>query len=82
MPATTKMQHPGRRGGGPDISHHREDFRMPRNGRMPAIDADGHILERRDDIAKYLDSGYRKRHGPLVPGGQPWDTEMSGTLGM
>jgi hypothetical protein len=55
---------------------------MPRNGQMPAIDADGHILERREDIAKYLDRAYRKRPGPLAPGGQPWDTEMGGTLGM
>jgi hypothetical protein len=55
---------------------------MARNGNIPAIDADGHILERREDIARYLDGDYRGRQGPLAPGGQPWDTEMGGKLGM
>ena len=54
---------------------------MARNG-IPAIDADGHILERREDVAKYLEGDYRHRDGPLAPGGQPWDTELSGKLGM
>jgi predicted TIM-barrel fold metal-dependent hydrolase len=54
---------------------------MARDGRMPAIDADGHILERRQDIAKYLAADWKGRHdGALWPGGQPWDTEMQGKL--
>jgi predicted TIM-barrel fold metal-dependent hydrolase len=55
---------------------------MVRDGRMPAIDADGHILERRQDIVKYLADDWQGRHdGALWPGGQPWDTELKGTLG-
>lgn len=55
---------------------------MARNGQIPAIDADGHILERRQDIAKYLDDDWKGRHdASLWPGGQPWDTEMQGKLG-
>lgn len=54
---------------------------MARNGQIPAIDADGHILERRQEIAKYLDGDYAKRGDSLWPGGQPWDTELSGKLG-
>ena len=55
---------------------------MARNGQIPAIDADGHILERRQDIAKYLDGDWQGRHdASLWPGGQPWDTEMQGKLG-
>jgi uncharacterized protein len=51
------------------------------NGKLTAIDADGHFLERRDDIAAYLDPEWRHRESPLWPGGQPWDTELGGKLG-
>jgi predicted TIM-barrel fold metal-dependent hydrolase len=53
---------------------------MARNGQIPAIDCDGHILERRKDIAKYLDGKFRGRE-QVYPGGQPWDTNMNGKLG-
>ena len=53
---------------------------MARNGQIPAIDSDGHILERQQDIAKYIDAKYRERH-QFWPGGQSWDIELNGTLG-
>ena len=55
---------------------------MARNGRVAAIDADGHILERSSDIARYLEGDFAGRKGQLWPGGQPWDTDLGGTLGM
>ncbi len=48
--------------------------------KIPVIDADGHIMERTDEIKKYLDSKYASRPTSLWPGGQPWDTELSGKL--
>jgi len=45
-----------------------------------AIDADGHILERQDEIRKYLDDRWSRRDTSLWPGGQPWDLELSGKL--
>jgi hypothetical protein len=45
-----------------------------------AIDADGHILERQDEIRPYLDDRWRNRPTGLWPNGQPWDTEMQGKL--
>ena len=53
---------------------------MARNGQIPAVDSDGHFLERSQDIAKYLEGRFRGRDH-LTPGGQPWDTELGGTLG-
>jgi predicted TIM-barrel fold metal-dependent hydrolase len=47
---------------------------------IPAIDADGHILERQDEIRKYLDSRWANRESALWPGGQTWDLELSGKL--
>lgn len=47
---------------------------------IPAIDADGHILERPDEIRKYLDKRWSGRESPLWPGGQPWDTQLGGKL--
>jgi uncharacterized protein len=48
---------------------------------LPAIDADGHILERRDEIMNYLDPRWHNRHTPLWPGCQPWDSTLQETLG-
>jgi predicted TIM-barrel fold metal-dependent hydrolase len=45
-----------------------------------AIDADGHIFERPDEIRPYLDKRWSNRTTNLWPGGQPWDTELSGKL--
>ncbi len=45
-----------------------------------AIDADGHILERQDEIRPYLDDPWKNRETALWPGGQPWDTNMGGKL--
>lgn len=53
---------------------------MARNGQIPAIDSDGHFLERRQDIAKYVTDKFQGREH-LWPGGQIWDIEMKGTLG-
>lgn len=48
--------------------------------KIAAIDADGHIMERQDEIKKYLDAKWANRPTSLWPGGQPWDTELSGKL--
>ena len=48
--------------------------------RDPVIDADGHILERSQDVWKYIEAPWSKRRGGLWPGGHPWDTELFGTL--
>ncbi|MGY9004816.1 MAG: amidohydrolase family protein [Alphaproteobacteria bacterium] len=47
---------------------------------IPAIDADGHILERQDEIRKYMDAPWSGRTTNLWPGGQPWDNELSGDI--
>lgn len=47
---------------------------------IPAIDADGHILELQSEISPYLDDRWNGRHTSLWPGGQPWDTELRGKL--
>ncbi len=47
---------------------------------IPAIDADGHILEQQSEVRNYLDDRWRGRQTPLWPGGQPWDTQLSGKL--
>jgi predicted TIM-barrel fold metal-dependent hydrolase len=49
-------------------------------GTIRAIDADGHIFERQDEIRKYLDSRWAKRDTAMWPGGQPWDLEICGKL--
>ena len=55
---------------------------MAGNGTIAAIDADGHILERAADIASYLEGDFAGRKGAMWPGGQPWDADLGGKLGM
>ena len=43
------------------------------------IDADGHIIERTDELRKYLKSPFNKRVGPLTAS-EPWDRELQHTL--
>ena len=38
------------------------------------IDADGHIIERTDELRKYLKSPFNKRGGPLTAS-EPWDRD-------
>ncbi len=47
---------------------------------IPAIDADGHIFEQQSEVRNYLDDRWKGRETPLWPGGQPWDTQLSGKL--
>jgi predicted TIM-barrel fold metal-dependent hydrolase len=47
---------------------------------IPAIDADGHIFEHQSAIRAYMDDRWKGRDTNLSPGGQPWDTELSGKL--
>ena len=54
---------------------------MTRNSSITAIDADGHVLERGKDIAKYLEGEWRGRT-KLWPNGYPWDTDLGGKLSM
>lgn len=49
--------------------------------RPAIIDADGHYLERQDDIRKYLKAPWNKRKSPLFPGDQPWDSQLFDTRG-
>lgn len=44
------------------------------------IDADGHILERQQDVRKYLKPPWKQRTTSLWPSGQPWDPELFGRL--
>jgi uncharacterized protein len=46
--------------------------------RPPIIDADGHILDRAEDVRKYLPSPWDRRMSPLYPGDQPWDSDLFG----
>jgi uncharacterized protein len=48
--------------------------------RIPAIDADGHICEREEDVRKYLAPPWDRRRTPLRPTDQPWDQWLFGTL--
>src|SRR4051812_23820944 len=48
------------------------------NGRPPAIDADGHVLERQSDVRKYLQPPWSERTSGLWPGDQPWDRDLFG----
>ena len=43
------------------------------------IDADGHIIERTDELRKYLKSPFDKRGGPLTAS-EPWDRDLRQTL--
>jgi len=43
------------------------------------IDADGHIIERSDELRSYLKSPFNKRGGPLTAS-EPWDRDLLQTL--
>jgi uncharacterized protein len=43
------------------------------------IDADGHIIERSDELRGYLKSPFNKRGGPLTAS-EPWDRNLQQTL--
>jgi predicted TIM-barrel fold metal-dependent hydrolase len=43
---------------------------------LTAIDADGHIIEKENDIRKYLQEPWNRRSTALRPGDQPWDNHM------
>jgi predicted TIM-barrel fold metal-dependent hydrolase len=44
---------------------------------IPVIDADGHVLEREQDVRKHLAEPFNKRLTPLVPRDQPWDNDLT-----
>lgn len=46
---------------------------MTATNTLTAIDSDGHILEHRADIVRYLEPPFAGRRTPIWPGGQPWD---------
>ena len=48
----------------------------------PVVDADGHVTESTEQIAKYLDEPYRRRplNSPFYPS-DGWDRRLLGTLG-
>ena len=48
---------------------------------LPAIDADGHLVERERDIRQYLEPPWDQRTTSLFATDQPWDFTRSGTLG-
>jgi predicted TIM-barrel fold metal-dependent hydrolase len=50
------------------------------SARPPIIDADGHVLDREQDVRRYLQPPWDKRPGPLFPIDQPWDTTLFGKL--
>src|SRR5215470_15633544 len=43
---------------------------------LTAIDADGHIIEKENDIRKYWQEPWNRRSTALRPGDQPWDNHM------
>jgi hypothetical protein len=43
------------------------------------IDADGHIIERNEELRRYLKEPFNKRGGPLTAS-EPWDRELQQTL--
>ena len=49
---------------------------------IPVVDADGHVTESNEQVAKYLDEPYRRRPltFPLYPQ-DGWDRRLLGTLG-
>ena len=48
-------------------------------GRFSVIDADGHVLEREQEVRKHLQAPFNKRATPLVPRDQPWDNDLTMT---
>jgi predicted TIM-barrel fold metal-dependent hydrolase len=44
---------------------------------MPVIDADGHILEREQEVRQHLPAPFNRRRTPLVPQDQPWDNNLT-----
>ena len=48
---------------------------MVTDRQIRVIDADGHILERKEDVARYLEAPWQDRI-EVWPGGQPWDAEV------
>jgi uncharacterized protein len=48
---------------------------------LPAIDADGHIEERDEDVRRYLEPPWDRRKTGLRPVDQPWDQYIFGKLG-
>ena len=47
--------------------------------RSKVIDADGHIIERSDELRRYLKAPFNKRSGPLTAS-EPWDRDLQETL--
>ena len=45
-------------------------------GNATCVDTDGHVLERPEDIRKYLEAPWNERGTPLWPGDQPWDPNL------
>ena len=43
------------------------------------IDADGHIIERAEELRRYLKAPFNKRGGPLTAS-EPWDRDLQDTL--
>ena len=43
---------------------------------LTAIDADGHVIEKENEIRKYLKAPWSQRSTALRPGDQPWDNYM------
>src|SRR5207245_9785477 len=43
------------------------------------IDADGHIIERTDELRSYLKAPFNKRGGPLTAS-EPWDRDLQETF--
>ncbi|MBV8083633.1 MAG: amidohydrolase [Chloroflexi bacterium] len=48
--------------------------------RPAIIDADGHYMERQQDVKKYLKPPWDKRDTALLASDQPWDSDLFGTL--
>lgn len=46
---------------------------------LKVIDADGHIIERADELRGYLKPPFNKRGGPLTAS-EPWDRDLQETL--
>ena len=46
---------------------------------LKVIDADGHIIERADELRGYLKPPFNKRGGPLAAS-EPWDRDLQETL--